>query len=216
MLRSVLSRRYRSRLPLRAPNLNERSDSTDTSTVALVSQSRQRAETHPLLHLWPSHPFSPSKGSSERGSKHQSSTLPGQATSTALHLRGPLLVPTLVPSLRLRLYLRLHLRALMVLEDGRGPCSGSHRGSSRWLSVVLASRMATTGGSAQPKRELRRRKRRKRCPRRNGPSSSKRKGGGTRKKDDAGLLQLRSLASYDPPARGQAGITTCVVASPAN
>ena len=112
---------------------------------------------------------------------------------------APLLVPTLIPSLHLRIHLPSHLRALTVLKDGRGRCSGSHRGSSRWLSVVLASRMTATGGSAQQKRKLRRRKRRKRCPRRDGPSSPKRKSGGTRKEDDAGSQRACSSSATSRP-----------------
>jgi hypothetical protein len=67
-----------------------------------------------------------------------------------------LVLPPLRPLLRLSLRLR---DSDGVLEDGRGPCLDSRLSSSRRPSVVLASQMAATGGSARPKRRRRMRMR---------------------------------------------------------
>ena len=121
---------------------------------------------------------------------------------------------TLVPPLRPHLHPPLRLRALTVLEDSRGACLDSRRGSSRQPPVVVASRKAATGGSAQPKR----RTRRKVSPQVIVPLA---RGGGTEgggQHTDVGRASAawRFICSYGPPARGQAGPTTPVAASSAN
>ena len=59
------------------------------------------------------------------------------------------------------MHLLSRLRALTVLDDGRGACLGvasRTQGSSRRPSIVLVSRRAATGRSAQPKGRKRRKK----------------------------------------------------------
>ena len=125
-----------------------------------------------------------------------------------LHLQVP--PQTLVHPLCPYLHLPLRLRALAVLEDDRGPCFDSRRGSSRWPSVVLASRNAATGGSAQPKKV---RVRVKEKGRRTVPLARRgRAAGGGRKTTHGRGGRLAAVAqpsvlSPPTPARDQAGPT---------
>ena len=93
--------------------------------LRLALRRGRRPETHPQLHLWPSHhrPLTPLRS-------------PGEAASINLNHRPRHQVKphpqTLVPPLlRPHMHLPLRLRALVVLEDACGPCLKSHRDSSR-------------------------------------------------------------------------------------
>jgi len=100
-------------------------------SLRLALRRNRRPETHLLLHLWPSRLRSLRARSSPGGT---ASTSPNRRPrhQVMLHRRPlDLRVPaeTLVPPLNPHLHLPLRLRALTVLEDGRGRCMGSHRGS---------------------------------------------------------------------------------------
>jgi len=125
------------------------------------------------------------------------STSPGQATSTAPSSSSPPsdsgtpITPAPAPS-----------RGPASsdgseLKDGHSPCLDPPRGRSRWPSLVLPSRKATTGGSAHPK--WRKGKEKERVRVKDGASSSERVGGG-RRKEEGGRRTGAGWACYSPVA----------------
>ena len=196
--------------------------------LGLAPRHSRKLEMHPPLHLWPSHlrplrarssPGKPTSINLNHRPRHQ-----GEPHRRRLHLRVPHRVWYLDHARTCpHLHLPLHLRALTVLEDGWGQCLESRRGSSGRPCVVLGSRKAASGGSAQPKGRKRRGggRGKEEDPAKDGGSSSKGEGRGycrgkrvTRGRGPAAAPQPL-IFSYGRPAWVRATPAVPIAARPA-